>query len=72
MVQHLLGGKGGPVSDVLGCSSDDPLKCFNLSLRFQGFVLPHQLLFSKASILNAIRVIEKKAGFLVLELRSTG
>lgn len=52
---------------LLGCSGDDPLQSLNLSLGLQRVSMTRHLLFPKAAILHAVRIIEKEAGFVVLE-----
>lgn len=59
----VLSGVGG---NVLGCPGDDPLESLNLSLGLHRIALTCHLLFTKASIVDTIWIIEEEARFLVL------
>lgn len=53
-------------ANVLGSPGDDPLESLNLTLGLHRIALTCHLLFSKASIVDTIWVIEEEARFLVL------
>lgn len=50
---------------LLGCTGYHSLQSLNLSLDLHRVIMPI-LLLPKAPILNAVRVVEKQAGFFVL------
>lgn len=62
----MFGGGRGVGCNVLGCSGDDPLKSLDFSLSLHRIVLTRHLLFTKAAIVDTIRIIEEEARFLVL------
>lgn len=53
-------------ANVLGCSGDDPLKSLDFSLSLHRIVLTRHLLFTKAAVVDTVRVIEEETRFLVL------
>lgn len=61
-----------PGANVLGCSGDDPLKSLDFSLSLHRVVLTRHLLFTKAAVVDTIRVIEEETRLLVLATEIPG